>query len=347
MGEIAKSGFKLSSRTHRAEKDGFYDSATGIHEGNGYAAHTNVIHWSEEYMTDEYKTDLKAAGRTDERVRHPATIAVPLAEVIATAPYARDSEYGVLELKPDTEAEVTINDSARIAAAADYWANVGERDVMGRSGKDRIFFADNRLDHVKAAHNYVLDAGAGMATDQGNLSKIILLQRDLDRLAKAKFGEGDASYDDLPYYGAGYGYPGTTVLPFDFASTNRPGEKNFPDVSAHKMREYNVNPAYVLNQRTANEHHSYREDGLSLDKQMAELRTQIRELQRESRESDRYAHKVVVPLRQGVIEFMDEGRTGLEVDTFTPAFNHKVATEVNVIADDAVAASNSAHTTYA
>lgn len=334
MGEVAKSGFKLSSRTHRAEKDGFYDTATGIFEGNGYAAHTNVIHWSEEFMTDEYKVDNKDVGRKDERIRHPATIAVPLAEIVKAAPYARDGQYGELQLKSDASVDVTVNDRARIVAEAGYWPNTGENDIMGRSGKDRTFFADNRVDHVKEAHNYVLDAGVGMATDQGNLSKIILLQRDLDRIEKAKFGEGDASYQDRAYYGAGYGYPLTTVLAYDLdtrPAANRSGEKNLPDISPHMLEKFKVNPAYVLNQRTANEHHSYRDDTLTAEQQIAELRMQISEMQRASRESDRYNHRVIVPLRQGVIEFSTEGRNGTDFDTFAAAFNHKVNTDANVV----------------
>lgn len=342
MGEVAKSGFKLSSRSHRAEKNGFYDSATGVFEGNGYQAHTNVTHWSEEFMTDEYKRDNKDVGRTDERVRHPATIVVPLAEIIKTAPYARDGQYGELQLKPDVSANVTINDKARIAAEAGFWPNTGENDIMGRSGKDRTFFADYRADHAKEAHDYVLDAGVGMATDQGSLSKIIVLQRDIDAGQKKRFGEGDATYDDQPYYGAGYGYPGTTVLPFDLdtrPSANRHGEKNFPDVEPYKLQEYDISPAYALNQRTANEHHSYREDGLTADEQIVELKTQISKMQRESRESDRYAGRVIVPLRQGVIEFSTEGRGGgTDVDTFARAFNRKVSTDASVIQTNAVSA---------
>ena len=88
--------------------------------------HSPTPHWSENFDDWNYRNG-KTAG----------TIAVPLAEIIKSAPYARDSHYATLTLKPEALEgiipRIPINDGL---------ANIGSgaSDGQGKFGIDRTFY---------------------------------------------------------------------------------------------------------------------------------------------------------------------------------------------------------------
>jgi len=248
MDSLADGGYRLMSRTAQVAETGNFNSQTAIFEG---MQHSNIPHFSEVFDPRLYKGE--GERRSNGEPNHPGTIAVPLAEVIKTAPYARGNKYGVLDLKPDADtARIPIND--KIGSI-----NQGTYDRMGQYGPDRGFFADNRADHAREAHDYVLDAGKGMQTDQGNTAHQIFLTGELERERQA--------------YGMNHTF-----------------ESNG---SAPQLDVFRDDPTKGTDDRLESKYD-------------AELARQISELQAKSRDLPQFAGRVVVPLRQGVMEFTTE-----------------------------------------
>ena len=90
--------------------------------------HSPTPHWSEDFDEWNYRGDGPNAG----------TIAIPLAEIVKTAPYARDSQYGELDLKEDalekTIPRVVIHDGMIDIGS-------GSADTQGSFGSDRTFYS--------------------------------------------------------------------------------------------------------------------------------------------------------------------------------------------------------------
>ncbi|QQS21575.1 hypothetical protein IPM09_03545 [Candidatus Saccharibacteria bacterium] len=194
LAEITRSSFKLASRGHQYEKTG--DFVTGSNRDT-IEQHSNLSHWCEEYMPSAYKLPVGAVVANADR--SPGTVAVPLAEIVAQAPYsARDIEYGVLEAKKGVVLDVTQNDGVI------YGENNGSNDSPGRFGRDRVFLKGNRADQQEAAQNFELDFGRSMGTSEGNVSMILLTEDDVR-------WHGSMLYP----FGAGEGYPGTVHLSYD------------------------------------------------------------------------------------------------------------------------------------
>jgi len=88
--------------------------------------HSPTPHWSEQYDQRTYRAGADAG-----------TIAMPLWKIIQAAPYARDAQYGVVTLKPDSSyaaGMVPVNNKAGSIG-------FGGEDIQGRSGMDRTFYA--------------------------------------------------------------------------------------------------------------------------------------------------------------------------------------------------------------
>jgi hypothetical protein len=90
--------------------------------------HSPTVHWSESYDPTGYKGGTDTGG----------TIALPIREVIASAPFARDAEYGVLRMKQDRKAQVV----GRVTSSRGIGnINGGAADYQGAGGIDRTFYS--------------------------------------------------------------------------------------------------------------------------------------------------------------------------------------------------------------
>ncbi|MCX6729863.1 MAG: hypothetical protein NTV95_04500 [Candidatus Saccharibacteria bacterium] len=90
--------------------------------------HSPTVHWSEKYDPSGYKGETDTGG----------TIALPIREVIASAPFARDAEYGVLRMKQDRKAQVV----GRVTSSRGIGnINGGPSDTQGIGGIDRTFYS--------------------------------------------------------------------------------------------------------------------------------------------------------------------------------------------------------------
>ncbi len=285
--------FTLRSRSDRLQSDGSFVSGTA--EGApGYEMHTNDPHFCETYRSADYKTQNKTKVAADVT---PATIALPLAEIVKIAPYARDCQYGILEVKDSALLEkVPYND--RIVIGGTGFG--GNFDIMGESGEDRVFFADKN-DPVKG-HNYRINLGRIMTPEGKPMAHIIQLQADYMR-----FGA-----HEVPDYGVGYGYPVTHRLPYD----NRRGSSLPSDVRPGKIMYEYLTPEERLqklgfridsdNTPVANANGSFR-PGMTPEQQDVELTQQIKAIMEETKNEPEYRNQVVVPLRQGVMAYANEG----------------------------------------
>ena len=90
--------------------------------------HAPTVHWSESFDPISYKGGTRTGG----------TIALPIREVIASAPFARDAEYGVLRMKQDRKAQVI----SRVTSPPSIGSiGSGESDSQGEGGIDRTFYS--------------------------------------------------------------------------------------------------------------------------------------------------------------------------------------------------------------
>ncbi len=150
--EITRNGHILRSRTRQRQLNGsFYSQTLTSNPGNGTDMHSNLPHFSELY--DEFSYKRAYVNSKSEGQDNSATIALPLAEIVAVAPFARDAEYGVVDLREDKSAEkVIINDGLGDIGHGSY-------DGPGKSGLDRIFLADGKVENAQQAVDYDLDFG--------------------------------------------------------------------------------------------------------------------------------------------------------------------------------------------
>lgn len=96
-------------------------------ELEGYL-HSPTIHWSEFFSPHEYK------GHTDKR----GTIAMPIKKIIEAAPYARDSQYAVLRVKPERLDSVKSRVKLRAGKGS---IGMGSIDRQGAASTDRTFYS--------------------------------------------------------------------------------------------------------------------------------------------------------------------------------------------------------------
>lgn len=237
--------------------------------------HSNLPHFSETYDYHSYKQQATRLGNASETdPASPATAALPLAEIIAIAPYARDAEYAVLTPRDQSVLEkITVNDKI---------GDIGSQgsDNHGIHGEDRVFMAGNQVDHVAEAVNYDLEFGMNG----------YILMTESEHASGLRVGHG-------------YGYPKERII---------------PDI---------VNPKYIEvrskhQEMTDDEFNAYFDE---LRKQArVEQAENIKQLQAESRNDPKYAGRVVMPLRRGVLEYEPEAKTEGARDRRTYRFKHIV-----------------------
>ena len=89
--------------------------------------HSPMVHWSEDFDSSTYKHGIESG-----------TIAMPLWKIIETAPFARDSEYATLRVKPDRLK--TVTEKIRIIDGVSSFG-VGNSDSQGGESRDRTFYS--------------------------------------------------------------------------------------------------------------------------------------------------------------------------------------------------------------
>jgi hypothetical protein len=130
----------------RMQQEKYGEFTTQNKEYDGDRLHSPTPHWTEDYdINQTYRgKDQQAQG----------TIAMPLAEIIKYAPFARDAQYGTLKLKAGAEADiipqVTVHDTIGYVTG-------GTSDAQGRFGLDRTFY--------QSAHDVAPDAPLESAPD--------------------------------------------------------------------------------------------------------------------------------------------------------------------------------------
>jgi hypothetical protein len=155
FGKVSREGFVLRSRTRQRQlKGSFYSQMGTVHTSSGGNMHSNLPHFTETYSDFEYKSQAEGLGNVIEKdPPTPASAAIPLAEIVDIAPYARDAKYGVLKLKEGS--------NTRVIPIKDKIGSIGSQgfDNHGEHGEDRVFMADYRADNVEGAVNYDIPFG--------------------------------------------------------------------------------------------------------------------------------------------------------------------------------------------
>lgn len=147
MPNTRKNGALLPRRMQKV-RNGEVAMATAERSGN--TLHSPMVHWSELY--DE--TGYKGHGET------PGSVAVPLYKIINSAPFARDSQYQMLRIKPDRLQAVK-----KLVPVIDGTVSIGSGgpDHQGFIGTDRTFYSshvdvdsDAHIESAPDGHEFAL-----------------------------------------------------------------------------------------------------------------------------------------------------------------------------------------------
>lgn len=183
LDEISKSG-GLMSRLEQKRRTGTFNAQTG--DANHGMHHSVVPHFSESFSPLEYKI-TKGAEAEDGHIS-TGTIAIPLANIIEAAPYARDAQYAVVAAKNEAVLEkVPMHDTVGQIGG-------GGVDEPGESGGDRVFFASAAQSGDKAPDEYVLPTG-GPRTPATRNTLIFVGDREI--AASPTYGLGEQFPDRL------------------------------------------------------------------------------------------------------------------------------------------------------
>lgn len=299
--ELAKANFKLQTRSaQKRTNDGNYNAVTADSDW-----HSNTLHFSESYLSDGYK--IIQAGKQVEQVTIGATVALPIAEIVKQVPYARGGEYGVIGLKAGVENKATVIDDANIYAFGGYENPGYVDDTPSKIGSDRTWYADKH--NRQKGEDYAIDFGRAMSSPTGNLSQIIVLQRDIDAAHRKQYMQNAENVDSRLDFGSGEGYPPVVVLDYDYGKLSSVAPQREMELGKLFIDEqYHHHSANALGitdprlSRKANKDYSYR-DGISPEEQEAELRQQIHDMQKHSRERSEYQGKIVAMLRGGTMAY--------------------------------------------
>jgi len=157
LDDISRSG-GLMSRLEQMRRTGTMNTQT--REANHGEHHSVVPHFSEVYDPWGYKATRGAKGE-DGHVS-TGTIAIPLANVIEAAPYARDAQYALVTAKTQAILErVPVHDTVG-------HTGFGGLDEPGESGGDRVFFASPTQSGNKAPDEYILKNGGSRTPETRN-----------------------------------------------------------------------------------------------------------------------------------------------------------------------------------
>jgi hypothetical protein len=118
----------MTRRMQEAQTGSIHTSTSEYRPGGGEQhIHSPTVHFSEQFDPRSYRAK---PGSPD-----AGTLAIPLAEIIKTTPYARNAQYGILQLKPDSRAlsRIPLNEKLGDIGA-------GMADMQGSGGIDRTFY---------------------------------------------------------------------------------------------------------------------------------------------------------------------------------------------------------------
>ncbi len=189
LDDIAKSG-GLMSRLEQKRRTGVMNTQT--REASHGEHHSVVPHFSETYDPWGYKITKGVKGE-DGHVS-TGTIAIPLANMIEAAPYARDAQYAVVTAKTEgTLEKVPIHDTVGTIG-------VGGADEPGESGSDRVFFASATQTGDKAPDEYILKNGGPRMPETRNTLIFV----------------GDEEIAASPTYGLGERFPDRLLIPKEY-----------------------------------------------------------------------------------------------------------------------------------
>lgn len=171
---ISRRGNKLLPRTEQFRRHGTMHVQTAAQE----AMHSVVPHFGERLDPNGYR-NAGYSSDTDVQDKGSATIAIPLADIIRVAPFARDAEYAIVQAK-DHQAT-----SRKIPQPTSSTTSIGsgENDFEGQHGPDRVFFASPRTEDEPDSYEIKL----------GRTSTLLF------------FGQDESNQD--PTYGTGEGFP--------------------------------------------------------------------------------------------------------------------------------------------
>lgn len=174
--EVAKGG--LMSRTEQFRRHGYMRAGT---ESDNTKMHSVVPHFGESYMPGFYSGLNYNMPNPNQGDGHGSgTVAIPLAEIIKIAPFARDARYAVVRPRTaDVISKVPMRTAESISAGT-----AGGKDDPNSSGVDRVFFASATQEGgvIPDAYSIPIDSEHGATL--------------------MFFGE---SYQDSEYYGLGQG----------------------------------------------------------------------------------------------------------------------------------------------
>lgn len=125
-----RQGAIRTRRVQLAQSGKLAELTTDVHSnsyGDERHHHSPTVHFSEQFDPQGYRG---RAGSLD-----AGTLAMPMAEVIKTTPFARNAEYGTVQLKPGSHVKEMV-------ALHDTLGNIGwgSNDTQGSSSNDRTFY---------------------------------------------------------------------------------------------------------------------------------------------------------------------------------------------------------------
>ena len=154
LAAINRSG-AIMPRTEQHRRTGKMHAQTEVWE----RMHSVMPHFSEQFDPRGYKIGPKGVdAHIIDPDYGPGTVAIPLAEIIEIAPFARDAHYGIV--KPKDEAVLTKVPVPTFGGLASL--SYGHDDVAGSGGTDRVFFASPSETPNKMPDEYDLPIGRHM-----------------------------------------------------------------------------------------------------------------------------------------------------------------------------------------
>ena len=164
---------RLLPRRMQLARNGTLSNFTSLQNNNG-DLHSPMVHWSEMYDPDGYKS-----------IDQGGTIAMSLGEIIDVAPIARDAEYGRLRLKPERANAI----KKRISVTSSVGSiGAGGSDGQGAGGSDRTFYS--------SAHDVEPNAPLETAPDghEFRLSRqdIAIVRSEAEAITAQQSGLGDS-----------------------------------------------------------------------------------------------------------------------------------------------------------
>lgn len=229
LDKISRTG-GLMPRTEQFRQHGVMGAQTAVWD----KMHSVMPHFSEQFDPSSYK--LGAKGE-----KHTGTVAMPLIRVIEAAPYGRDAQYGIAQPKqPDALNNIPLTEGIT-------HIGVGQNDLIGREGGDRVFFASPTETSLVAPDAYKIEL-------DGEATLIFVGDEEIQESETYGLGEGMPQQltidkpEDVPAkiheLQAEYinRYASMVVVPlrrgvFDFA----------PENMSSKVRSYRGEPTYNQN----------------------------------------------------------------------------------------------------